>query len=173
MLKITKYLFFLMGLSILFSNISCGKEEIEPRTREMEMAELDKKIKELEAKGVDIDTTNMSVFYFISRPGEGPYPKTGDSCLVSYIGFFPSGSKFEDSREIHPPDGIWRFKYKPPHKIAGLVNGIGYINKGAEIEMFITSDNAYGSKGSTNVPPFTTLIYRAKMHDLIPQEDLD
>jgi FKBP-type peptidyl-prolyl cis-trans isomerase FkpA len=170
MLKITKYLFLLMGLSILFIAASCEKEEPEPRTRELEMAELDKKIKELEAKGINIDTTNLSVFYFVLKAGEGPYPKVGDSCLVSYIGFLPDGSIFEDSREIHPPDAIWRFNYKPPHKVAGLVNGIGYMNTGAEIEMYITSDNAFGSKGSATVPPFTTLIYRAKMHDLISKE---
>jgi len=167
MLKITKYVLFLMGLSILFISASCDKEDSEPRTREMEMAELEKKIKDLEAKGIDIDTTNLSVFYFVMKAGEGPYPQDGDSCLVSYIGFLPNGNIIEDSREIHPPDGIWRFNYKPPHKVTGLINGIGYINKGAEIEMYITSDNAYGSKGSANVPPFTTLIYRAKMHDLI------
>lgn len=170
MLKITKYVLFVMGISILFMSASCEKEEPEPRTREMEMAELEKKIKDLEAKGIDIDTTNLSVFYFVLKAGEGPYPKVGDSCLVSYIGFLPDGGIFEDSREIHPPDGIWRFKYKPPHKITGLVNGIGYMNEGAEIEMYITSDNALGSKRNATVPPFTTLIYRAKMHELIPYE---
>jgi FKBP-type peptidyl-prolyl cis-trans isomerase FkpA len=169
MQKLSNYLMFLIVLSFLIINNSCKKEN-EPRTREMEMAELDVLLKEKEAKGIDIDTTNMSVFYFRIAEGEGPFPKAGDSCLVSYIGFLPSGKIFEDSRKIHPPDGVWRFKYKPPHKIAGLTNGIGYLNKGSEIEMFITSDNAFGSKGTTNVPPFTTLIYRAKMHDLISND---
>ncbi len=169
MLKFAKYL-FLMFFSLLIISSSCQKEEIEPRTWETERAELDAKIKELEAKGVDVDTTNMSVFYFVIKAGEGALPKTGDSCLVSYIGFLPDGRKFEDSRELHPPDGQWRFKYKPPHQVVGLVNAIGYMNKGAEIEIYITSDNAFGSKGNSNVPPYTTLIYRAKMHDLFTNE---
>lgn len=169
MLNFTKYLFLIL-FSLLIMSSSCKKEEIEPRTWETEMAELEKKIEELEAKGIDVDTTNMSIFYFVMKAGEGPFPKTGDSCLVSYIGFLPDGSKIEDSREIHPPDGIWRFKYKPPHKVAGLVNAIGYMNKGAEIEIYITSNHAFGSTGSPTVPPYTTLIYRAKMHDLFTNE---
>lgn len=173
MLKVTKYLLFLSGLSILLISTSCDKEETEPRTREMEMAVLDKKLKELEARGIDIDTTNLSVYYFIIDSGQGPRVKVGDSCLVSYVSFLlkePTFETFERSQDIHPPDGKWRFKYKPPHKVAGFINGIGYMNKGAEIEMYITSDNAFGSKGNSTVPPYTTIIYRAKMHDLFSNE---
>ncbi len=170
MLKINKYLLFLIGLSIQFINISCDNKDIEPRTREMEMAELDKKIRELEANGIDVDTTNMSVFYFVIEEGDGPFPKIGDSCLVSYKSFLlPTFEPFEFSEEIHP-DGKWRFKFKPAHKVIGLINGIGYMNRGAKLEMYITSDNAFGSKGNSSVPPFTTLIYQTEMHDLFSNE---
>lgn len=169
MLKITKYL-FLISFSILFMATSCDKDENGSRTWEMEMSELDEKIKDLEEKGIDIDTTNMSVFYYVMKEGEGPMPKTGDSCLVSYVGFLPDGTKFEDSWEIFPPDGVWRFKYKPQHKVSGLVNALGYMNKGSQIEIYVTSDNAFGSKGTAVVPPYTTLIYRAQMRDLFPNE---
>ncbi len=169
MLDFSKYLLFIF-LSLLVISSSCKKEEIEPRTWEMEMAELDEKIKQLEAKGIDVDTTNLSVFYFVIEEGEGAFPQTNDSCHVSYIGFLPDGSKLEDSRDIHPPDGKWRFKFRPLHKVVGLVNAIGYMNKGAEIEMYVTSDHAYGPTGTSKVPPYTTLIYRAKMHDLFVNE---
>lgn len=168
MFKFTNWLLLMIILSSLFIYSSCNKDDNEIRTREMEMAELDKKLKELELSGKDIDTTNLSVFYFVMKPGEGPLPQTGDECFVSYVGFLPDGTKIEDSYEIFPQNGIWEFKYKPTHKVIGLVNAIGYLNKGAEIEMFITSDLAYGSKGSKNVPPYTTVIYRAVMHDIIP-----
>ena len=152
----------------IFINSSCKKEETVPRTREIEMAELDNLLKNLERKGNDIDTTNMSVFYFNIKKGEGPFPKAGDSCFVSYMGFLPNGDKIEDSRDIHPPKGVWRIIYEPTHKVIGLTNGIGYMNKGSEIEMYITSDIAYGKKGTSTVPPYTTLIYRAIMIDLKP-----
>jgi FKBP-type peptidyl-prolyl cis-trans isomerase FkpA len=144
------------------------RQNEEQRTWEQEMDELNTMLKDLEAQGIDIDTTRLSVYYFVRKAGLGPYVKVGDSCSVSYISFFPNGRKFEDSRDIHPPNGKWNFVYKPPHAVLGLIDGIGYMNKGSEIELYISSDRAYGAKGSARVPPFTTLIYRVTLHDLKP-----
>ncbi len=164
--KLINHFLLLFIVLIILTNSSCKKEESGTRTWEMEMAEMESLLKNLERKGNDIDTTNMSVFYFNIKKGEGAFPKEGDSCFVSYIGFLPNGKKIEDSYDIHPPKGIWQFIYKPAHKVIGFTNGIGYMNKGSEIEMYITSDHAYGSKGSAIVPPYTSLVYRAKMVDL-------
>jgi FKBP-type peptidyl-prolyl cis-trans isomerase len=168
MLRVTKSCIFLILIALTVICAACDKKETEERTWEQEMNELNIMLKELEAQGIDIDTTRLSVYYFVRKPGEGPYAQVGDSCSVSYIGFFSNGRKFEDSRDIHPPNGTWNFVYKPPHAVLGLVDGIGYMNKGSEIELFIPSDRAYGSKGTARVPPFTTLIYRVTMHDLKP-----
>ncbi len=158
---------FIITIS-LFSIMSCEKDEVGSRTREIEMEELKKQLEQLEKDGVDIDTTNLSVFYFLMKEGNGPVPKVGDSCFVKYIGFLPNGNKIEDSNEIHPPEGIWGFIYKPSHKVIGLISGIGQMNQGSIIQMYITSDLAHGSKGTTGIPPFTTLIYRAEMIRLKP-----
>lgn len=149
---------------------SCTPEENEePRTREQEWEELDAWMKRLEAEGEDIDTTDLMVFYVVRKSGEGPFPEEGDKCTISYIGFLPNGSKIEDSNDIYP-NGKWSFVFKPQHVVEGLNNAIGYMNKGAEIEMYIHSDFAFGSKGNSSVPPFTTLVYRVTMHDLIPEK---
>jgi FKBP-type peptidyl-prolyl cis-trans isomerase len=92
-------IFFLLLLAA-----SCSKEEDEPRTREKEWEELDAMIKELEAEGLNVDTTALSIFYITRRSGTGPFPKAGDTCSVSYYGFYlPQGIEFENSRDIHPP----------------------------------------------------------------------
>jgi FKBP-type peptidyl-prolyl cis-trans isomerase len=153
-------------ISLFLACYSCEKEGSE-RTWEIEMAELEELLGDLEAKGKNIDTTHLSVFFYISKTGEGIFPKSGDTIYVSYIGFTPRGKKIEDSREIHPPKGIWKCVYKPPHSVIGFVDALSYLNKGAEIEMYIPSDRAFGEKGGPNVPPFTTLIYRATMHDVV------
>lgn len=156
---------------LLLGSTSCTKEEKEPRTREIEMAELDSLIRMLENDGEDIDTTDLSVFYIIRKEGEGPFPKTGDSCSVSYIGFLPNGAKFEDSRDIYPGK-VWNFNYmlkKEVHEVIGLIDGIGHVNEGGEIEMYVPSDLAYGSRGTANVPPYTTLVYRATLNELKPK----
>jgi FKBP-type peptidyl-prolyl cis-trans isomerase len=156
-------------ISVLMFIASCKPEEEEPRSRETEWEELDAWMKRLEAEGEDIDTTNMAVFYVVRKKGDGPFPEIGDNCTISYIGFLPDGKKIEDSREIYP-NGKWSFVFKPQHVVEGLNNAIGYMNKGAEIEMYIHSDFAYGSKGTTGIPPFTTLVYRVTMHEMVPKK---
>lgn len=169
MSKINSSLLFIAFILLSVLVFSCTpEEEKEPRTRQQEWEELDAWMKRLEAEGKDIDTTDLTVFYIVLKPGEGPFPENGDNCTVSYYGFLPNGTKIDDSNDIFPPDGKWSFVFKPQQGIAGLNNAIGYMNKGAEIEMYIHSDFAYGSKGTSKVPPFTTLVYRATMHDIVP-----
>ncbi len=156
----------LLVTAILFWGASCSKDDPEPRTREMEWEELDAWMKRLENEGHDIDTTDLTIFYIVRKKGDGPFPKIGDDCTISYIGF-ANGNKIEDSNDIHS-NGKWRFVYKPPHDVAGFINAIGYMNKGSEIEMYIHSDFAFGAKGTAKVPPYTTLVYRATMHEMNP-----
>jgi FKBP-type peptidyl-prolyl cis-trans isomerase len=165
-LKMNRSIRTILAVLLFLAGFSCGKEESE-RTWEIEMAELETMLEELETKGVNIDTTHLSVYYHVLRTGEGIYPKAGDTIYVSFVGFVPSGKKIEDSRDLHPPKGIWKSIYKPQHSVIGFIDALGYLNKGAEIEMYIPSDRAYGKKGGPNVPPYTTLIYRATMHDVV------
>ena len=170
--KLKTIAFIFLSVLLFQINFSCTTED--ERTREMELAELDALIKKMESEGKDIDTTDLNVYYFVINEGEGPYPSENDSCWVEYVGY-ANNLKFEDSKEIHPPNGWWYFIYvpthsdtNPAHKIKGLIDGIGHMNKGSEIEMIIPSDLAYGSKGAANIPPYTTLIYRAIMRDMRP-----
>ncbi len=165
----SKSIVVLFAAVLFFTAFSCEKEGDE-RTWEKEMEELDVMLADLESKGVDIDTTHLSVYYHVLRTGEGIYPKAGDTLYVSFVGFIPSGKKIEDSNELHPPKGIWKCLYKPQHSVTGFIDALSYLNKGAEIEMYIPSDRAYGKNGGPNVPPYTTLIYRARMHDVVRPE---
>jgi FKBP-type peptidyl-prolyl cis-trans isomerase len=160
----------LILVSQLLFIASCKpEEEKEPRTRETEWEELDAWMKRLEDEGEDIDTTDLTVFYIVRKKVDGPFPEVGDNCTISYIGFLPNGKKIEDSNDIYP-NGKWSFIYKPNHVVEGLNNAIGYMNTGSEIEIYIHSDFAYGSKGTTGIPPFTTLVYRVTMHEMIPKK---
>jgi FKBP-type peptidyl-prolyl cis-trans isomerase len=161
-----KSIWIIFTVLIFLTAFSCEKEESE-RTLETEMAELENMLGELKAKGVNINTTHLSVYYHVLRTGEGIYPKVGDTLYVSFVGFVPTGRKIEDSKDLHPPKGIWKCLYKPQHSVVGFIDALSYLNKGAEIEMYIPSDRAYGKKGGPNVPPYTTLIYRATMHDVV------
>ncbi|HKL34308.1 MAG TPA: FKBP-type peptidyl-prolyl cis-trans isomerase [Tangfeifania sp.] len=167
---IKKIAFYIVALGLVF-NLSCiNGEETEERTFDDELAELDSMLNKLTEAGYDIDTTSIGVYYIVKEEGEGPFPQPGDTCFIDYLGYFADGTLFDRSEDYHT-NGIWKFLYGEPDMIPGLKSGIGRMNEGAEIEMFILSNLAYGESGTRNIPPFTTLIYLSKMHELNPVDD--
>jgi len=152
---------------------SCKKEENNhSRTLEQELEELNAFILEKEANGLDVDTTDLGVYYIIRKEGEegAPFPERGDTCYISYLCYFLNGPLYESSHDIFP-NGIWEIIYKKADIIPGLSDGIGQMNKDAKIDIIIPSYLAYGDKKEGNIPPFTTLIYVTTMHDLRPVKD--
>lgn len=166
--KLNKILILSFFLIII---CSCKKEENnQSRTMEQELAELNAFILEKEANGLDVDTTDVGVYYIIRKEGEGPFPERGDTCYISYLSYFLNGKLYESSNDIFP-NGIWKFIYKEADMIPGLINGIGQMNKDAKTDIIIPSYLAYGDKQEGTIPPFTTLIYVTTMHDLRPVKD--
>ena len=100
---------------------------------------------------------------------EGPFPEQEDTISVEYTGYFTDGGIFDTSQDYYS-DGIWIFQYlnEEINLIPGMISGLSVMNKGAEHDMIITSDLAYGATGSQIIPPFTTLIFSVKVHDLKP-----
>ncbi len=154
--------------AFIFSITSCltTGDDPDPRTPEMEQAEINQFLKNLEENGVDIDTTDLGVYYIINEAGTGPFPAEGDTCYMEYTGYFLDGSVFDTSHD-HFPNGIWQFNYLEVALIPGFDDGIALLNKGAEIDMIIPSNLAYG-EGTSGIPPYTTLLFATKMHDLKP-----
>jgi FKBP-type peptidyl-prolyl cis-trans isomerase FkpA len=168
MQKTIKLLLPFLLVSGLIFNYSCiTDDDPEQRTFEDEMAELDAMLVKLNDSGYNIDTTEMGVYYLVKDPGEGPFPQAGDTCFIDFTGYLPNGVIFESSEEFYD-NGIWKFVYGKPEIIPGLEDGIAHMNKGAKIEMIIPSNLAYGASGTANIPPYTTLLYTSKMHDLRP-----
>lgn len=167
---IKKIAFSILTVGLVFSLSCINDNGIEERTFEEELAELDSMLYKLTENGYDIDTTELGVFYIVKEPGEGPLPQPGDTCYIDYIGYFSDGTLFDRSDYYHS-NGIWKFIYGNPDMIPGLKSGLGRMNEGAKIEMIIPSNLAYGEKGTSNIPPFTTLIYLSKMHELNPVND--
>lgn len=153
----------------LFTTTSCMNDvEDQPsRTPEMEQAELDQVLANLETGGYDIDTTDLGVYYITHKEGEGSFPETGDTCNIIYAGYLLDGSIF-DASHFHYQDSIWQLIYKEVALIPGFDDGIALMNKGAEVDMIIPSELAYGPLGSGNIPPYTTLMFSAIMRDLKP-----
>ncbi len=154
--------------AFIFTITSCldSGEPQEVRTPEMEASEIDQVIANLEQGGHNVDTTELGIYYVVQEEGEGLFPVEGDTCYMEYTGYFFDGSVFDTSHD-HFPDGIWQFNYKEASLIPGFEDGIALLNKGAEVDIIIPSHLAYG-QGTDGIPPYTTLFFATKMHDLKP-----
>ncbi len=141
----------------------CKKDS---RDFELEMAELETFIFDQKAKGLKIDTALTGIFHILKEPGEGPTPQPGDTCFIEYKCFLINNRLVEKSQDFYPPNGIWKFIFAPPDMNAGLRAGIELMNAKCEMDIIIPSNLAYGKKGTANIPPYSTLIYAVKMHDL-------
>lgn len=161
---------FASFLLVLFMVVSCDKKQVEvERTFETELEELDELLRDYEANGHEVDTTDLGVFYVKLEEGEGPYPQGGDTVFFRYYAFHPDGTLFDSESEY--ANRVWRFIYLHQKLSVGLNDGIAHMNKGTYMDIIIPSHLAYGSEGTKQVPPFTSVIYRARMHDIKFQEN--
>lgn len=150
----------------IFLLVSClTDEEKAERTYEMEMAEVSELLAHLEAEGYDIDTTDLGVYYIVDEEGTGPNPMEGDTVSVEYTGAFLDGNIFVSSHN-HTIDGKWSFVYLEEKLITGFIDALSVMNKGAEIDAIVPSSLGYGPQGTGAIPPYTSLIFSIKLHDL-------
>lgn len=164
-----KFLILLLFFPLFFA-VACSKEETpeEGRTYAMELEELDQFISEKLAEGFDIDTTSLGAFYIIYEEGTGPYPEAYDICVMEYIAFLPDGTEFDATRDYS--DNKWEFIFEYDQSLpTGFNDAIELMNEGTEIEVIVPSPLAWGKQGTSKVPPYTTVIYLATMHEVRPQ----
>lgn len=153
-----------------FMSTSCLDEGVEEpsRTAEMEEAELEEVISNLESEGFNVDTTDLGVYYIVHEVGEGPLAQAGDTCFLEYAGFLLDGFVF-DASAFHYEDSIWQFVYKDINLISGFDDGIALMNKGAELDLLIPSSLGYGAYPNGDIPAYSTLLFSVKMRDLKPK----
>lgn len=164
----------ILFLSLLITVVivsSCQKgDDTEQRTLEMEMEELDSYLSDLVTEGFDIDTSDLGIYYVVIAEGEGPLAQAGDSLSLEYTGSLLNGQIF-DASAYHYADSTWDFVFKENQLIEGFDDGISLMNRGAEIDMIIPSELAYGPYGYGPIGPYTTLVFVTKMRDIIPALD--
>ena len=167
MFKTIKTVAILFAFIFIITSCLKDNEEPDPRTPEMEEAEINNFLKNAEEEGFDVDTTDLGVFYIIKEEGTGLFPVEGDTCFIEYVGYFLDGATFDSSHNYNYPNGVWKLIYKVDPLIQGFEEGVAILNKGAEANIIIPSKFAYGS-GTTGILPYTTLLFALKMHDIKP-----
>lgn len=118
-------------------------------------------INQMIANKLDIDTTVNGVFYHVDSLGTGPLISVGDTVQVKYVGMFTNGETFDSS--LLRGDGTLTFVHKDKNPslrlIPGWEEGIEKLNQGGKGFFLIPSRLAYGSTGSTRVPPYTPIVF--------------
>jgi FKBP-type peptidyl-prolyl cis-trans isomerase len=95
--------------------------------------------------------------YKILKPGDGKVPTENSTVLCNYIGKFIDGKEFDSSHDKPVPftlNGI----------IPGMSEALRLMSAGAEWELVIPPNLAYGDRGAGNViAPNSTLVFEVEV----------
>lgn len=91
----------------------------------------------------------------VLKPGKGPHPTEGNLVTITYEGRLMDGTRFDASSEpIEVP-------------LESFINGVATALKcmpvGAEWEVIVPWQAAYGSQGSTGIPPYAPLVFKLRL----------
>lgn len=91
----------------------------------------------------------------VIKPGKGPHPTDGNLVTITYEGRLMDGTRFDASSEpIEVP-------------LESFINGVATALKcmpvGAEWEVVVPWQAAYGSQGSDGIPPYAPLVFKLRL----------
>lgn len=158
-----KFLFLLIAGVLVISCID--ENNYTPPTQAEERALLREYLDTLTNRGLDIDTTEMGVYYIIDSLGSDTFPAYGDTCSVLYTGFLINGTIFDSSYGQE-----FKFTIGDERLIPGWNDGMYNFSQGSRGYIIIPSEFAYGSTGSGSIPPNTTLVFQIQMLAIKPAE---
>ncbi len=113
--------------------------------------------------------------------GQGPTGQVGDIAFVKYTGKLAStGEVFDQSQDIPlPVQGLFPegtpFPIEEGATIDGFYNGLQQMQKGGKYELYIPSEQAYGSEPPQGapIPPNADLIFEIEVVDFISRDTFD
>jgi FKBP-type peptidyl-prolyl cis-trans isomerase len=118
---------------------------------------------EVELLGV-MKKTDSGLEYRDIKVGDGPSPKTGQTCVMHYTGWLwqsSKGKKFDSSVDRGEP---LPFPIGKRKVIAGWDEGVLTMKVGGKRELLIPPDLAYGADGYPGaIPPNATLLFEVEL----------
>lgn len=111
------------------------------------------------AKKEGVVTLDSGLQYREIKAGEGKSPQLTNSVTVNYRGTLIDGSEFDSSYSRGKPSSFHVKKV-----IRGWREALQLMKVGAQWELFIPPDLAYGKRGHTKaIPPNSALIYQVEL----------
>ena len=163
-----KILSIAMTALLIAGMASCNNTSSNETTTEEAMPDYGQQIKdnktigrefmEQNAKNDSVVQTQSGLQYMVLKEGTGAKPGPTDEVTVHYTGKLLDGTVFDSSVERGEPATFPLDKV-----IAGWTEGLQLMSEGAKYRLFIPSELAYGSKGTQNILPNSTLIFDVEL----------
>lgn len=117
---------------------------------------------ELEIDLDDFEVTSSGLYIQDVEVGEGPMVRRTNRVWVHYVGWLADGSVFDASLGGDP----YHFRMGGNEVIRAWNEGIVGMRRGGVRRLVVRPSLAYGSRGSGDVPPGATLVFRLELVDL-------
>jgi FKBP-type peptidyl-prolyl cis-trans isomerase len=166
-----KYLLFFIFVLAVTVFSSCLYDGIDKgQTYQEEIILLTQYINELEKDGINVDTTELGVYYYVISSGDGLLPEKGDTLTVKYDGYLIDRSLFYSTNLLAEKEYSFVFGEGEGDAIEGWNDGLKLIKKGSKVQLMIPSPLGFGDRWNGNVPPNNTLIYIVEMMNIKPKK---
>jgi peptidylprolyl isomerase len=119
-----------------------------------------------EEKESKMTTTKTGLQYEDITVGDGPSPKTGQTCVMHYTGWLwengAKGKQFDSSIDRGRP---FEFPLGQGRVIKGWDEGVATMRVGGKRKLLIPPQLGYGAKGAGNglIPPNATLFFEVSL----------
>jgi len=102
--------------------------------------------------------------FSVSSSSESEFATEGDTVIIIYKGYLLANpSVVFDKKTIDEPA---RYVYLKDYVIRGWEEAVGLMKKNASALIIIPSDLAYKGKQTGIIPPYSTLIFEARILDI-------
>ena len=116
------------------------------------------------AKDKDVKKLANGVMYKVIKEGNGPVPNdsTANKVKINYEGKTIDGNVFDSSYERKEPAEMLISQVVP-----GFAEALRNMPVGSTWEVYIPSEQAYGEREAGQIKPFSTLIFKIELLDIV------
>ncbi|MCR5820295.1 MAG: FKBP-type peptidyl-prolyl cis-trans isomerase [Bacteroidaceae bacterium] len=111
-------------------------------------------------KGVEVTPSGLQ--YKVITAGTGALPKETDKVKVNYEGKLINGTMFDSSYQRGKPA-----EFLVNGVIKGWIEALTMMPVGSKWELYIPYNLAYGERGNSNIPGYSTLIFTVELIEIV------
>lgn len=110
-----------------------------------------------------VGTTKSGINYTVNKEGIGEGIKLGQKAVVHYVGFLPSGTQFDGSRDRGKP---YEFVLGSDRVIKGWNHVVEGMKEGEVRKTEIPAEFGYGTQGKGLVPPNSAMVFEIELIEI-------